>query len=111
MIKLEIESGLNYTATFDGHKCRRKPHAGSRDELLFTRVIHTRVTWSIDRHPATARNLFFVMTGEWEVTASDGESRRFGQGSALLVEDTTGTGHSSRVISETDSLAAMMQLA
>ena len=67
--------------------------------------------WSSDWHPTAARNLFFVMTGEWEVMASDGESRRFGAGSVLLVEDTVGKGHSSSVISETDSLAAMVQLA
>src|SRR6266550_3176018 len=66
--------------------------------------------WSSDWHPTSARNIFFVLSGEWEVTASDGESRRFSQGSVLLVEDTTGKGHSSRVISETDSLAAMVQL-
>ena len=66
--------------------------------------------WSSDWHPATARNIFFVLSGEWEVTASDGEARRFGAGSVLLVEDTTGKGHSSRVVSEIDSLAAMVQL-
>jgi hypothetical protein len=66
--------------------------------------------WSSDWHPASARNIFFVLTGEWEVTASDGESRRFPVGSVLLVEDTTGKGHSSRVVGETDSLAAMVQL-
>lgn len=66
--------------------------------------------WSSDWHPSSARNLFFVLSGEWEVTASDGETRRFGVGSVLLVEDTTGKGHSSRVVSETDSLAAMVQL-
>jgi len=66
--------------------------------------------WSSDWHPSTARNFFFVITGEWEVTASDGEARRFTAGSALLVEHTTGKGHSSRVVSETESLAAMVQL-
>ena len=66
--------------------------------------------WSRDWHPTSTRNIFFVLTGEWEVTASDGESRRFGAGSVLLVEDTTGKGHSSRVVSEIDSLAAMVQL-
>lgn len=66
--------------------------------------------WSSDWHPSSARNLFFVLTGEWEVTASDGEPRRFGVGSVLLVEDTTGKGHSSRVVSDSDSLAAMVQL-
>lgn len=66
--------------------------------------------WSSDWHPSSARNLFFVLSGEWEVTASDGETRRFATGNVLLVEDTTGKGHSSRVISETDSLAAMVEL-
>ncbi|HSQ24324.1 MAG TPA: hypothetical protein VLN44_07940 [Pyrinomonadaceae bacterium] len=67
--------------------------------------------WSSDWHPSSARNMFFVLSGEWEVTASDRESRRFAVGSTLLVEDTAGKGHSSRVISESDSLAAMVQLA
>jgi hypothetical protein len=66
--------------------------------------------WLSDWHPANARNIFFVLSGEWEVAASDGETRRFGAGSVLLVEDTTGKGHSSRVVSQTDSLAAMVQL-
>jgi|SRR5437660_7836896 len=66
--------------------------------------------WSSDWHPSSARNMFFVLSGEWEVTASDEETRRFPAGSALLVEDTTGKGHLSRVISPTDSLAAFVQL-
>ena len=66
--------------------------------------------WASDWHPSSARNLFFVISGEWEVTASDGESRRFGPGTVLLVEDTDSKGHSSRVVSEADSLAAMVQL-
>jgi hypothetical protein len=66
--------------------------------------------WSSDWHPASSRNIFFVLSGEWEVTASDGESRRFLAGSVLLVEDTTGKGHSSRVVSKTESLAVMVQL-
>ncbi len=67
--------------------------------------------WSSDWHPTSARNMFFVLSGEWEVTASDGETQRFGVGSALLVEDTSGKGHQSRVVGETDSLAAMVELA
>src|SRR5215813_13649290 len=66
--------------------------------------------WSTDWHPATARNMFFVLSGEWEVTASDGETRRFRTGDALLVEDMTGKGHKSRVVGDVDSLAAMVQL-
>ncbi len=67
--------------------------------------------WSSDWHPSAARNFFVVLSGEWEVTASDGETRSFGSGSALLVEDTHGKGHTSRVVGEVDSLAVMVELA
>ena len=67
--------------------------------------------WTSDWHTSSARTMFFVLSGEWEVTASDGESRRFSVGSALLVEDTTGKGHASRVTSKEGSLAAMLELA
>ena len=66
--------------------------------------------WHSDWHPAADRNLFVVVSGEWEVTASDGETRRFAGGSILLVEDTTGKGHTSRVIGTEDSLALLVQL-
>jgi hypothetical protein len=74
------------------------------------RFMNAPAGWSSDWHPSAARNLFIVVTGEWEVTASDGETRRFGVGSVLVVEDTTGKGHTSRVTSDVDSLAAMVEL-
>ena len=66
--------------------------------------------WNSDFHVSSSRNMFVVLGGEWEVTASDGESRRFAAASALLVEDTTGTGHSSRVMSNTESVAVVVAL-
>ena len=70
--------------------------------------MNTPAGWSSDWHPTSARNLFCVLTGKWEVTASDGETRSFSAASVLLVEDTSGKGHTSRVI--TDSLAVMVKL-
>ena len=64
--------------------------------------------WESDWHPSSARNFFVVIDGEWEVTASDGETRRFGPQSLLLVEDTRGKGHKSRVVS--DSIAVIIEL-
>jgi quercetin dioxygenase-like cupin family protein len=66
--------------------------------------------WSSDWHTSSARTLFIVMSGEWEVTVSDGESRRFAIGSAILVEYTRGIGHASRITSVDGSLAAMIEL-
>jgi hypothetical protein len=75
-----------------------------------TRVLGAPAGWTGDWHTSSARNLFFVLSGEWEIEASDGEIRRFGPGNILRVEDTTGKGHASRVISDSDSLAGMVQL-
>jgi len=72
------------------------------------RLMEAPAGWKSDSHVSPSRNFFVVLTGEWEVTASDGETRRFGPGSSLLVEDPSGKGHSSRVIS--DSIAVMVEL-
>jgi hypothetical protein len=74
------------------------------------RFMKARAGGTSDWHTSSARTMFFVLSGEWEVTASDGESRRFSTGSALLAEDISGKGHSSRVSSKEDSLAAMVEL-
>ncbi len=66
--------------------------------------------WSSDWHTSSTRTLFIVLSGEWEVVVSDGESRRFAIGSAILLESTSGIGHSSRITSVDGSLAAMIQL-
>jgi hypothetical protein len=51
-------------------------------------------------HPAPRRQIFCLMRGEYEITASDGTTRWFLPGSLLLLEDTTGQGHSTRIIAD-----------
>lgn len=51
-------------------------------------------------HPAPRRQVFCTLSGSYEVTASDGERRQFPPGSMLLLEDTTGAGHSTRISEE-----------
>ena len=41
-----------------------------------------------------------AMRGEYEVTASDGTTRHFSPGSLLLLEDTTGQGHATRILAD-----------
>ena len=67
--------------------------------------------WEADWHPSSGRHLFAVLTGVWEVTASDGETRTFSKGDVLWVEDTTGKGHSSKIIGDEESLALLIVLA
>jgi hypothetical protein len=62
-------------------------------------------------HPAPRRQLFCTLRGEYEVTASDGTVRRFPPGSMLLLEDTTGNGHTTRIVSEDDLLLISVTLA
>jgi hypothetical protein len=56
---------------------------------------HNRLDYDLDWHPAPRRQFVVNLTGEVEITASDGEVRRFGPGSVMLAEDTTGKGHKS----------------
>ena len=51
-------------------------------------------------HPAPACQFALSITGTLEVTASDGEMRRIGPGQLLLLEDTTGAGHSTRALGD-----------
>ncbi len=66
--------------------------------------------WYGDWHPTPRRQIFFYLAGEVEGETSDGERRRFGPGSATLVEDTTGKGHRSWVVGDSEVLAAVAQL-
>lgn len=55
--------------------------------------------------------MFVFVAGEWELTASDGEKRRFRPGSILLADDTTGKGHAGELLSDSEGVAVTVQLA
>ena len=55
--------------------------------------------WHDPAHPAPARQLMVLVAGALEVTAG-GETRRFDVGSVILVEDTAGAGHGTRVLED-----------
>jgi hypothetical protein len=62
-------------------------------------------------HPAPRRQVFCTVAGEYEVTASDGSVRSFPAGSVLVLEDTWGRGHATRITSEEDALVFAVALA
>ncbi|MFC1572327.1 hypothetical protein ACFL6M_01890 [Candidatus Eisenbacteria bacterium] len=66
--------------------------------------------WVGDWHPAPRRQMMIYLAGQIEGHTSDGRQRTFGPGSAVLVEDTTGKGHRSRVLGTEDVLMAVVQL-
>jgi hypothetical protein len=62
-------------------------------------------------HPTPQRQIFCVLRGTFEVTASDGRTRMFPPGSVLLLEDTAGKGHSTRIIGDDEALIFAVTLA
>jgi hypothetical protein len=68
-------------------------------------------TWKGDAlHPAPRRFIIVTVQGEYEVTTSKGDVRRFPRGSVLLVEDTTGKGHSTKIVSDEDGVGFCVAL-
>lgn len=63
------------------------------------------VGWSGEKpHPTPRRQIFCIIRGAFEVTVSDGEVRYFPVGSVVLLEDTWGKGHVTRMVSDEDAL-------
>jgi quercetin dioxygenase-like cupin family protein len=74
-------------------------------------VISSPSGWDGDWHPAPQRQFIFILIGELEVQVSDGEMQTFGPGSVVLVEDTLGKGHVSRVVSKERCYCVVVPLA
>ena len=56
--------------------------------------------WFGDWHPTPVRQWLIFMTGQCEFEAGDGERRTSKAGDAVLLEDTTGKGHRTRVLGD-----------
>jgi hypothetical protein len=61
-----------------------------------------------DWHPAPRRQYLVIVQGMSEVVVSDGETKRFGPGSILLMDDTTGKGHITRNVGTEDHIALVI---
>jgi quercetin dioxygenase-like cupin family protein len=66
--------------------------------------------WFGDWHPSPRLQWWFQLSGELEVETGDGEKRRLGAGSIVRVEDTTGRGHTTRVIGDAPVHAVYVHL-
>jgi hypothetical protein len=76
--------------------------------ITFTRSANGRFS---DWHNAPRRQYaIFLSGGQMEVVIGDGTTRRFGPGDAVLFEDLTGQGHTSRSVGG-DRLTAIVPLA
>ena len=63
-----------------------------------------------DWHNAPRRQYVITLSGEMEIGLGDGSVHRFGPGTALLAEDLTGQGHTTRNPGSTPRLGATVRL-
>lgn len=73
-------------------------------EMMFTRFP---AGWSDAAHPAPARQWMLVLSGRGE-TSAGGETRSWGAGDVVLLEDTTPPGHATTILE--DTLIAVVRL-
>ena len=66
---------------------------------------------AFDWHPAPRRQFVIILSGALEIGFEDGSKHRFGAGDARLVEDTTGKGHTTRVVGDGPCVTAAIPLA
>lgn len=64
----------------------------------------------LDWHVAPVKELAVYLTGRGEIEASDGSIRPIEPGTILLVEDTIGKGHKTRVIGDEEVLVVIVTL-
>lgn len=72
--------------------------------------LHLPVGWVGEQHRSPIRMWIYVLDGQMDFESSDGDVRRLVPGSALLLEDTTGRGHSSRVVGDSPATLAAVRL-
>lgn len=65
----------------------------------------------LDWHPAPRRQFVIILSGQLEIGLGDGSRHVFGAGDARLVEDTTGQGHTTRVVGSQPVVTATIPLA
>src|SRR5262249_15906758 len=64
----------------------------------------------LDWHPAPRRQFVIILSGQLEIGLGDGSKHVFGPGDARLVEDTTGKGHTTRVLGNQTSVTPTVPL-
>ena len=72
--------------------------------------LHLPVGWIGEMHPSPIRMWIFVLQGEMHFETSNGDSHRLAPGSAVLLEDTVGMGHFSKVVGHSPALLAVVRL-
>jgi quercetin dioxygenase-like cupin family protein len=72
------------------------------------RFIGAPAGWDSEPHPAPRCQYIVMLSGTCEAGTSDGDVRRFQPGQVVLLEDTHGKGHRTRIVGDEDWLAAVI---
>lgn len=64
----------------------------------------------LDWHPSPRRQIVIILSGVLEHVLADGNTYRFSAGDVRLLEDTTGEGHTTRVIGDEAVSVAVVSL-
>ena len=73
-------------------------------------VVRLPIGWNGEKHPTPKRFILFGLQGRMRITPDIGEPRIIAAGDVLVMEDTTGAGHVTEVISDDPFDAVMIQL-
>jgi hypothetical protein len=68
------------------------------------------VGWDGSWHPTPVQQLIICLAGQFEITVGDGRSRCFGPGEMVLLEDTEGRGHVTKVVGSEEVECLSVQL-
>ena len=79
-------------------------HAHQSSVIQFARLP---AGWEGTSFTIPSKQFVVIVSGEISITVSDGERRTFKSGDVLLMEDTHGKGHSTRVNGSQDCCAAV----
>ena len=73
-------------------------------------VLQLPAGWSGERHRTPNRQILFCLAGSVRVTPGVGDAVTISVGDAWLMEDTTGSGHTTEVVSQDPFEAVVIQL-
>ena len=80
-------------------------HAYTTDGMQFIRLPSG---WAAESVQVPKKQFLICLKGQLELTASDGKTRSFGPGDTVLMEDSDGKGHRTRVKGDGECLAAVI---
>lgn len=79
-------------------------HAHESSVIQFVRLP---AGWEGKSFTVPSKQFLIIVSGEISITVSDGENRMFKAGDVILMDDTHGKGHTTRVSGSHDCLAAV----